>query len=165
MSKDDILDAMEEEIPHLRRYARALTRDAVNSDDLVQDALERAISRMHRFREGTNLRSWLFTVMHNVHIDQCRKAKRQGVKIPLEDWTRDTEQEPTQPWASEIRDFSRNFKRLRKSEQDVLTLVGLEGLKYEEAADRLNVAIGTVKSRLFRARENLKQMGSSAHLS
>lgn len=153
-----IFATMEEQIPHLRRYARSLTRDADRADDLVQDALERAISRIDKFKEGTNLRSWMFTIMHNVFIDQCRRTQRRGVQVPLEEWTSGNSQNASQDLTLEVRDVEQNLGHLRPSEREVIELVTLQGLKYEDAAARLEVAVGTVKSRLFRARENLKEM-------
>lgn len=153
-----VLDSMEGQIPHLRRYARALTRDPEMADDLVQDTLERAIARLEKFREGTDLRSWMFTIMHNMHIDRCRRLRRQGLRVPIEDWTPDSHHPAPQPWHLELENLRTHFERLRNSEQDVIRLVGFHGLKYEEAAQELGVKVGTVKSRLFRARENLRRM-------
>ena len=153
-----LLDTMEHQIPHLRRYSRALTRDREAADDLVQDTLERTISRLEKFREGTDLRSWMFTIMHNVHIDQCRRQRRRGIDVPVEDWTPDSHHPAPQPWYIELRNLGENFDRLRDSEQDVIRLVGLQGLKYEEAARELGVKVGTIKSRLFRARATLRRM-------
>lgn len=153
-----LLDSMESQVPHLRRYARVLTRDPEEADDLVQDTLERAISRLEKFREGTNLRSWMFTIMHNVHIDGRRRAQRRGPHVPIEDWTPDSHHPAPQPWHVELGRLNANFDRLRANERDVIRLVGLEGLKYEEAAEELGVRVGTIKSRLFRARENLRRM-------
>jgi len=81
----DFLDGLEELLPHLRRYARALTRDPDGADDLVQDTLERAIARRDRYRPGTSLRSWSFTLMHNLHIDQCRGRQRRGPVLPYDE--------------------------------------------------------------------------------
>ncbi|GER00126.1 DNA-directed RNA polymerase sigma-70 factor [Iodidimonas gelatinilytica] len=162
--EDAIFDQMKREIPHLRRYARFLTRDLDQAEDLVQDALERAITRVDRFREGSNLRSWMFTIMHNLHIDGCRSTKRRGVHIPMEDWTEGVSHPAPQPWNMEAREFVRDFDRLSQSEQNVVMMVGVHGFKYEEAAQRLGLAVGTVKSRLFRARLSLREMnGSTKH--
>jgi len=153
-----LLDSMESQIPHLRRYARALARDTEAADDLVQDTLERAISRLEKFRDGTDLRSWLFTIMHNMHIDRYRRNRRRGTHIPIEDWTPESHQPASQPWHVELERLNANFDRLRDGEREVVRLVGLHGLKYEEAADELGIKVGTVKSRLFRARESLRRM-------
>lgn len=150
------LDRLKDEIPHLRRYARSLTHDVDHADDLVQDVLERGLLRIDRFRKGTNLRSWMFAIMHNMHIDQCRKSRRHGVHVPMEDWMDQVAQPAPQLWSSAFSDFLDGVGRLKKSERAVLLLVGLHGFKHEEAADRLGIAVGTVKSRLFRARAALR---------
>jgi len=157
-----IFGEMESQIPHLRRYARALTRDPEAADDLVQDALERAIARIDKFQEGTDLRSWMFTIMHNLHIDRCRRRQRRGIHVPLEEWSADADQPAHQPARIALRELDSHFDRLGANEEAVMRLVGLRGLKYEEAAAVLGVAVGTVKSRLFRARESLKRMADGA---
>ncbi len=157
-AKRRILDCLEQEIPHLRRYARALTRDPESADDLVQDALERAISRLDRFEPGTDLRSWMFTIMHNLFIDQCRRARRRGTTVPVEEWMDNAHSGPTQMAALEVRDLADHLDRLSEHERRVVELVAIDGKKYEEAAEELGVAVGTIKSRLFRARENLRRM-------
>lgn len=149
-------EVLREEIPHLRRYARSLTHDIDRADDLVQDVLERGISRIESFHSGSNLRTWMFAIMHNLYIDQCRRDKRCGIHLPVEDWMDLIEQPAAQIWNSALDDFAKGFEKLKKTEQTVLFLVGLEGLKYEEAADRLGIAVGTVKSRLSRARASLR---------
>ena len=156
-------DALEAEIPHLRRYARSLTRETVRADDLVQDCLERAISRCEQFQVGTNLRSWLFTILRNVHIDECRKNQRRGPAVPLEDWHGDVAAEPRQEWALELREFGRSFDQLRKDERDILLRVAVDGQSYEEIAEHLDIAVGTVKSRLSRARQRLRQWELNAY--
>ncbi|WP_281302009.1 MULTISPECIES: sigma-70 family RNA polymerase sigma factor [unclassified Iodidimonas] len=159
--KHAILEQIKHEIPHLRRYARSLTRDLDQADDLLQDSLERAISRQDFFREGSNLRSWMFTIMHNMHIDQCRSLRRRGVHIPMEEWGEGMSHPAPQPWTVELEEFSRSFDRLSEPEQSVVLLVGVCGYKYHEAADHLGLAVGTVKSRLFRARDSLRDMQKS----
>lgn len=145
-----------DEIPHLRRYAQSLTKDMDRADDLVQDVLERGMSRLESFHPDGNLRAWMFAIMHNLYVDQCRRDKRRGVHLSVEDLVDLIEQPATQVWKSALDDFVEDFGKLKKSEQSVLFLVGLEGLKYEEAADQLGIAIGTVKSRLSRARAALR---------
>jgi RNA polymerase sigma-70 factor (ECF subfamily) len=156
------LDALETEIPHLRRYARSLTREVTRADDLVQDCLERAIAKKQQFTAGTNLRSWLFTILHNVHIDNCRKQKRRGETVPVEDWQSGLSVEPHQHWAIELRDFQRCFNQLKSDERNILKLIAIDGLQYDEVANELGIATGTVKSRLFRARRKLRELESAA---
>lgn len=157
LSPQDAL-AMEEHIPALRRYARALARDADRADDLVQDCLERAVARFTQFRPGTNLRTWLFTILHNLHCDGMRRQSRRGIHVPIDDWMDNAKSPAEQPRVMQLRDFRRAFSSLHESDQQILLLIGLEGFTYEQASDVLNVAVGTVKSRLFRARERLRAL-------
>jgi RNA polymerase sigma-70 factor (ECF subfamily) len=150
--------AVEEQIPALRRYARALVRNSDRADDLVQDCLERAVSRFHQFQPGTNLRTWMFTILHNVHCDSLRRQQRRGIDVPIEEWERRAKTNANQPRAMEMRDFRRMFARLPKTDRQILFLIGVEGYSYEEASDSLEIAVGTVKSRLFRARERLRHL-------
>jgi len=160
--RGSIYDAMEDQIPHLRRYARALTYEPESADDLVQDTLERAIARIDSFREGTDLRAWMFTILHNLHIDRCRRHQRRGVHMALEEWRGDRSRPAEQPEHVELRELAAHFPRLQGSERAVIELVGVQGMKYEEAAERLGVAVGTVKSRLSRARHALKRLQEGA---
>lgn len=150
--------AIEEHIPALRRYARALVRDADKADDLVQDCLERSMSRIDQFAPGTNLRTWLFTIMHNLHCDTLRRLQRRGPHVPINEWETSAHYPAMQSTAVEIREFERAFSRLTKRDQHLLLLVGVEGFSYEEVSEVLGIAVGTVKSRLFRARERLRAL-------
>ena len=149
--------AVEAEIPNLRRYARALTGTAEAADDLVQDSLERAIERFDQFRTGTNLRAWLFTIVHNMRCDQHRRLVRRPMEIPIDDAPQHASTRASQADALHLADFRRAFSRLSEPHREVLALVGLEGLDYQRAASILGVEVGTVKSRVFRARENLRR--------
>ena len=142
-------------IPRLRRYARALVGDRASADDLVQDTLERAWAKLHLYRRGTDLRAWLFTVMHNVHVNRVRATR---VSDPLEDEMPELAQRGTQPDALLVRDLDRAIARLPADQRAVLLLVTLEELSYEEVARTLGIPIGTVMSRLSRAREKLRAM-------
>ena len=153
----DEAKAMEAEIPYLRRYARALTGNAEAADDLVQDSLERAIARFGQFQAGTNLRAWLFTIVHNMRCDQHRRNVRRPTEIPIDDAPQQTSTRATQADALHLADFRRAFSRLSEPHREVLALVGLEGLDYQRAASILGVEVGTVKSRVFRARESLRR--------
>ena len=128
-------------IPRLRRYARALTGDASAADDLVQDALERALVKRELWREGSDLRAWLFTVMHNVFVNQVRSAAATRT-VPLDG----SAAEIPQPQAGdrlEIRDLDTALQSLPEEQRVVLLLVGLEQMTYDEAARVLDVPIGT----------------------
>jgi RNA polymerase sigma-70 factor (ECF subfamily) len=146
-------DAIVAEIPRLRRYARALTGDPARADDLVQDTLERALGRFFLFRPG-NLRAWLFSIMHNLFINQA-KARRDGAWED-EAVLAELPARATQDDALEVRDLARCLQALPPEQREVLLLVGLEEMSYEEAARVLGVPLGTVMSRLFRARERLR---------
>jgi RNA polymerase sigma-70 factor (ECF subfamily) len=143
-------------IPRLRRYARALTGDASAADDLVQDALERALLKQDLWREGSDLRAWLFTVMHNVFVNQVRSAAASRT-VPLESSLEDLPQ-PQAGDRLEIRDLDAALQRLPAEQRTVLLLVGLEQMTYEEAARVLDVPAGTVMSRLSRGRERLRRL-------
>ena len=142
-------------IPRLRRYARALVGERSSADDLVQDTLERAWAKLHLYRRGTDLRAWLFTVMHNVHVNRVRATR---VNDALEDEMPELAQRGTQPDALLVRDLDRAIARLPADQRAVLLLVTLEELSYEEVARTLGIPIGTVMSRLSRAREKLRAM-------
>jgi RNA polymerase sigma-70 factor (ECF subfamily) len=141
----------------LRRYARALTGERSAADDLVQDTLERAWIKLHLWRTGSDLRAWLFTIMHNVHVNQVR-SKSSAATLPLDDDLPDSPVRPTQADMLEVRDIDTALKRLPVAQREVLLLVALEHLSYQETADALGIPIGTVMSRLARARERLRVM-------
>jgi len=141
-------------IPRLRRYARALVGERAGADDLVQDTLERAWAKLHLYRRGTDLRAWLFTVMHNVHVNRVRATR---LFDPLEDEMPELAQR-AQPDALELRDLDRAIARLPADQREVLLLVTLEEMSYDEVARTLGIPIGTVMSRLSRAREKLRAM-------
>ena len=142
-------------IPRMRRYARALVSDRAASDDLVQDTLERAWAKLHLYRRGTDLRAWLFTVMHNVHVNRVRATRPTD---PLEDDMPELAQRATQGDALLVRDLDRAISALPVAQREVLLLVALEDLSYEETARVLGIPIGTVMSRLARAREKLRDL-------
>ena len=157
-SMSDFHYRLEEQIPRLRRYARALTRDVNRADDLVQDTLVRALAKQHLWQEGTNLRAWLFTLMHNQHVNDVRRANREGGNIDVEDVSAVLVAN-TDPTASrQLRELERALARLPLEQRESILLVGLEGLRYDEAAAVLGVPIGTVRSRLSRGREALRKL-------
>jgi RNA polymerase sigma-70 factor (ECF subfamily) len=148
-------DALLAEIPRLRRYARALAGDAARADDLVQDTLERALVKGRLWRPG-NLRAWLLTLMHNVFVNQARAAR------PLDYYGDDDPPElavrAEQQDGLELRDLDRALQRLPAEQREVLLLVGLEDLSYAEAARVVGAPLGTVMSRLSRARDRLRRL-------
>jgi RNA polymerase sigma-70 factor (ECF subfamily) len=147
------------QIPYLRRYARALTRNAADADDLVQTALMRAIVNMDRFEEGTNLRAWLLTIMHNVFIDGVRKTKRaRDANESAESMMSGLYTRPNQVESLQLGDLQSAMERLPEEQRTTLILVALEDMSYEEAARVTGVPVGTVRSRLSRARHALIRM-------
>jgi len=148
-------ESIVELIPRLRRYARALAGDRAAADDLVQDTLERAWAKLHLYRRGTDLRAWLFTVMHNVYVNQLRAA-RPGVQLDEE--MPELSQPARETDALELRDLDLAIGRLPPEQREVLLLVVLEDMSYDEAAGTLGIPIGTVMSRLARAREKVRLM-------
>jgi len=153
--------AIAEHIPRLRRYARALAGDSHRADDLVQDTLERALSKFHLWRHGSDLRAWMFSIMHNVFINQL-KARRE---LALDEATEAALESPPQSDPLQLRDLDAALRRLPAEQREVLLLVGLEQLSYLEASQALDVPVGTVMSRLSRGRERLRALMSDANLS
>lgn len=150
-------DLLEPQITRLRRYARALTRDAHRADDLVQDTLVRALIKQDRWKAGTNLRAWLFTLMHNQYVNDLRRANRDGGAIDIEEISSSLVA-TTDPTASrQLYELDRALGQLPMEQREVILLVGLEGFSYEDAAEILAVPIGTVRSRLSRGRDSLRR--------
>jgi len=147
------------EIPYLRRYARALTRNAADADDLVQNALMRAVANFDRFEQGTNLRAWLLTIVHNVFIDGTRKVKREREANEMaEERMSGLFTSPNQIAALQIGELESALTRLPEEQRITLILVALEDMSYEEAAKVTAVPVGTVRSRLSRARHAVMRM-------
>jgi RNA polymerase sigma-70 factor (ECF subfamily) len=149
-------------IPRLRRYARVLTGEASRADDLVQDTLARAWEKRRLWQAGTDLRAWLFTVMHNVFVNQRALARRDALNVSL-----DGEGEAGEVWQIAVRPNQQarvelaellvRVGRLPAEQREVLLLAAVEELKYEEIAAVLDVPVGTVMSRLSRARQKLRR--------
>ena len=142
------------EIPRLRRYARALIREHTAADDLVQDTLERAWSRVAQWRPGSNLRAWLFSIMHNLWVDQIRRPNLTTYSMDEDDF--DVPTRATQSDALEVRDIAYALSQVPDEQRAVLLLVALEEMGYAEIASTLGIPIGTVMSRLSRGRERLR---------
>ena len=153
----DFNDLLESQIPRLRRYSRALTRDTQRADDLVQDTLVRALMKQDRWEPGTNLRAWLFTLMHNQYVNNVRRANREAGTIDIDDVSSSLVA-TTDPTASrQLYELERALGQLADEQREVILLVGLEGFSYEDAAKILAVPVGTVRSRLSRGRESLRR--------
>jgi RNA polymerase sigma-70 factor, ECF subfamily len=158
---DDHRD-IEAEIPRLRRYARALTRDIVTADDLVQDCLTRALGKLHLWHEGSDLRAWLFTILHNQYVNYIRRAVREGATVGLNESEPLLRRAPQQSKRLELRDLERAIAKLPEEQRTVVLLVGLEGMRYEEVAAVLDVPVGTIRSRLSRGRQALRRLTGAA---
>lgn len=142
------------EIPRLRRYARAMLGDRAAADDLVQDTLERAWSRLTQWRTGSDMRAWLFGIMHNLRIDQLRRPGLPTQSIDAEDFQVPTR--ATQNDELELRDIESALSHLPDEQREVLLLVALEEMSYADIAATLGIPAGTVMSRLSRGRERLR---------
>jgi len=154
----DIYHSIEAEIPRLRRYARVLARDVAGADDLVQDCLTRALEKLHLWQEGTDLRAWLFTILHNQYVNHVRRAVREGAPVGLSESEPMLAQMPRQGKRLELRDLERALAKLPDDQRSVILLVGLEGMRYEEVAEILDIPVGTVRSRLSRGRDALRRL-------
>ena len=149
---------VEAEIPRLRRYARALTRNGPAADDLIQDSIERGLAKRHLWRPDTNLRAWLFTIMHNQYVNQVRRSVREGVAISVSDDEPSMTREASQGKRLELRDLDRALAQLPDDQRSVILLVGLEGMSYEAVAKIVGTPVGTVRSRLSRGRAALRSL-------
>lgn len=150
-------------IPRLRRYARVLTGEASRADDLVQDTLARAWEKRALWQAGTDLRAWLFTVMHNLFVNQRALARRDAASVsldgagaPAEIWQ--VSVRPGQLAHVELNEVLQQLGRLPSEQREVLILAAVEEMKYEEIAQVLDIPVGTVMSRLSRAREKLRRI-------
>jgi RNA polymerase sigma factor (sigma-70 family) len=156
MDSHQILD----HIPRLRRYARALLGDRYAADDLVQDTLERAWNKFDLWRPGSDLRAWLFTIMHNVFVNQVR-SKRSDMEKTMEELPI-VPVRATQSDSLEIADVERALRGLPDEQREVLLLVAIEEMTYDEVSRSLSIPIGTVMSRLSRARERMRRLIAGA---
>ena len=152
-----------EHIPRLRRYARALLGDRYAADDLVQDTLERAWNKFHLWRPGSDLRAWLFAIMHNVFVNQVR-SRRSEIERTMEELPAIAVR-ATQSDALELADVERALRGLPEEQREVLLLVAVEEMTYDEVSRALAIPVGTVMSRLSRARERMRRLIAGAQQS
>jgi len=156
---NDFGTMVEAEIPRLRRYARALTRDLVRADDLVQSCLTRAVAKQHLWQPGTDLRAWLFTILHNQHVNDVRRAVRDGNTVDIDATLESTLTVQANAYdVLQLRDLRIAIDKLPVEQRQTILLVGLEGMSYEQAASVLNVPVGTIRSRLSRGRDQLRRL-------
>ena len=147
-------EAVVRQIPRLRRYARALTGDDAEAEDLIQDTLERALLRLDQWREGEDPCKWMLSILHNLYVDGLRRRSRRPLHVGLESVGAST----FAPAADGVSggDVDRALQLLNVGQREVLLLAGVQGLTYAETADVLGIPIGTVMSRLARGRDRLR---------
>lgn len=152
----EIASQIEPHIPALRRYAFALTHDHSFCDDLVQDTLERALSRWSLRKADGDPRAWMFSILHNLFISGVRARRRRGGHESLED--RHSSEAGGQEWAIVGRDIQKSLQSLPDDQRAVILLVGVEGMSYETAGRVLGIPLGTVMSRLSRGRDHMRRL-------
>lgn len=149
-------EALVEVLPHLRAFARSLTRRRDQADDLVNDAVVRALAAADQFQPNTNFKAWMFTILRNLYYNEGRKNRSM---VPFDDAEAYLHAiPPTQHAALEFCDFRRAFWQLSDDHREVLILVGASGLSYDDAAGVCRCAVGTIKSRVSRARNELMRL-------
>jgi RNA polymerase sigma-70 factor, ECF subfamily len=157
-ASDPFGEAIVAQLPRIRAYARALKRDYVAADDLVQDTLVRALSRKHLFEPGTKMREWLFSIMRNTHVDDVRHGVRHGTAVDLDAMANVLSVEAKPDVRFLFEDLGRALETLAPETAQALLLIAHHRLTYTEAAERVNVPVGTIRSRLSRGRERLRQV-------
>jgi RNA polymerase sigma-70 factor (ECF subfamily) len=145
-------------LPRLRRYAQKLTRDSEDADDLVQDCIARALEKAHLWQPGTNLRAWLFTILHNEHIDRVQHAARVGFKVEWNEHLPALSCSSNQMEHMEFRELEAAVKLLSEDQREAILLTTLTPWNYEEVATMCNVPVGTIRSRLSRGRATLRRL-------
>jgi RNA polymerase sigma-70 factor (ECF subfamily) len=153
-----LLDEIQACVPALRRYARALTRNADRADDLVQDCLERAIRKRWLFRPTGPVQAWLFRMLLNIYRNDLRHLKRRGDVVGIDTLLVEPSTPAPQPGRLALAEMARAIDRLPDEQREALLLVVLEGFSYADAAEVLSIPQGTLMSRLGRARAALKIM-------
>ena len=154
--RDESAERLAACVPRLRRYARALTGERGDADDLVQDTLERAWKRLSGWRGTGDLRAWLFSIMHNAFVDRQRRPSLDAVALDAADEAMQVAVRAPQTDALELRDLDAALACLPAEQREVLLLVALEQMTYEEVAQAMGIPVGTVMSRLSRGRERLR---------
>jgi len=154
--------ALVQELPDLRYYALSLTRNRADAEDLVQDCVLRALSRRHMFQPGTHARRWLFTILRNIHVDNCRRPRNRRAHLEIDDHLDAVPQPPSQDHWMRVVELRRAMRRMRRHEREILVLSAFSRLDQRQIARRLNLAEGTVRSRLSRARAILEANGATA---
>ena len=146
---------MTQVIPQLRRYARGLVNHREKADDLVQDCLERALSRRHLWDESRAIRPWLFTIMHNLYANAARRFNRTPDLLSIDQVEESASADSPD---SSLNDLNVALNQLSPQHREILLLIGLEQMSYKETAEVLDIPLGTVMSRLTRARKRLREL-------
>ena len=156
-----VSENIEQHIPYLRNFARALTRNVVAADDLLQECLTRGLLKQHLFTEGTNLRAWLTTIMHNLHVNELRRRGRAEILFDPSELPTSVVAEPNQENYMMLRAAERALQMMPDKQRLALELVKIEGLSYEEASAQMGLPVGTVKSRANRAQKAMHALMES----
>lgn len=157
MGTDDPRDEIIEHLGPMRAFALNLTRNSALADDMVQDALVKAWTKIETFEHGTNMRAWLFTILRNTYYSHHRKARREVADIDGA-YAESVATKPDHDGRLQMMDFQAAFELLSDEQREALTLVGAEGFSYEDAAETCGVAVGTIKSRVNRGRARLTEL-------
>lgn len=152
----DIRHMIPEHIPHLRRRALQLSWNDADADDLVNDCIVKAIEKSHLWRPGSNLRAWLSVILRNLFISRYRQQAVRPTLVEFDEATSTLRSEPRQEKAMEVSALQTAMNHLPRDQRGVVSLICLQGLSYQEAADEAGVPIGTIRSRLSRARQALE---------
>jgi RNA polymerase sigma-70 factor (ECF subfamily) len=152
----DPIELIQYEIPHLRRYARYLTKNVEQADDMVQDCLVRAIENIEKWEPGTNLRAWLIVILRNNFFNVCRRARKENEVKFDPGLAAATFSPPAQDDALSLVDLTTAYGELSIDHREVIELIVIEGFSYDQVAEILDINVGTVKSRLSRARAELR---------
>lgn len=151
-----VIDDLEREIPHLRRFARYIARDADRADDLVQECLAKAVAHINSWQPGTNLRAWLFVILRNVYRNELRKKSLRTVSLQ-DDGNPGLAIDGGQEQRMALVEVNDAFLKLSEEHREILLLIGVEGMSYEDVSGILEIPLGTVRSRLARARTALRK--------
>lgn len=154
-ARQNIAGQIEEHVPALKRYALALARNASAADDLVQDCVVRALTKADLYKNGTNLRAWLFTILHNLHVNEKRREGKWKQPADPSAALASLSKPAAQTESVMLRAVRKAMMVLPRQQRSILYSVGVEGKSYEEVSDEFDLPVGTVKSRCFRARAAL----------
>lgn len=156
VARQDVASQIENHIPALKRYALALARNASAADDLVQECVVRALTKANLYRKGTNLRAWLFTILHNLHVSELRREGKWKRPADPAAALSSLSAPAAQTESVMLRAVRKAMMVLPRQQRSVLYSIGVEGKSYEEVSDEFDIPVGTVKSRCYRAREALQ---------